>query len=278
MYFRKKINKETAVDVWGVVWKSLGNKGEVVESPLEDWDKLDELKIPNYMTKKNIMFIKFTRMIFRKKFLIGNLSDMIFSICQYLRGYVEFMQDLYDYKENIEKLVSKVVKLNLELIDKYADLGLDCVMGCDDLGLQNSLMISPVMFRKIFKPAYKQMIDRAHERGMKFFLHSCGYIIDIIEDFIEINLDALQCDQQDNMGIDILNERFGGRMSFFSPCDIQTTLSTNDKEKICAKSIHLVKTLGSHNGGFIGKVYPTPKDINVTEKSIGYMLEAFLSK
>ena len=278
IYKRKKIDKETSVDAWGAVWKSLGNKGEVIDSPLKDWSGLDGLKLPNYKTNNSIFFIKLSRAIFRKKFLIGNMPDMIFSLCHYLRGYVEFMQDLYDYRENIEKLVSIIVKLNIELIDKYADLHIDCIMGCDDLGLQNSLMINPVMWREIFKPGYKAMIDRAHERGMKFFLHSCGYIIDIIGDFIEIGLDALQCDQQDNMGVDRLNERYGGKITFFSPVDIQTTLSTNDEEKIRLKSKHLVETLGSHNGGFIGKVYPSPKDIGVTEKSIGFMLQSFLSK
>lgn len=276
VYKRKKLTKTTSMDVWGAVWKSFGNKGEVIDSPLKDWSGLDTLKVPNYLTFSSILFVKLTRLIFKNKFLIGNIPDMIFSLCTYLRGYVQCMEDFYFEKENILKLIDITVNLNLKLIDKYADLGLDAVMGCDDLGLQNSLMISPEMWREIFKPGYAKMIARAHERGMKFILHSCGQIKDIIDDFIEIKLDALQCDQQDNMGIDELNQRFGGKISFFSPVDIQTTLSTNDQEKIYQKARKLVRTLGSHNGGFLGKVYPSPKDIGVTEKSIQTMLKAFI--
>ena len=55
-------------------------------------------------------------------------------------------------------------------------------------------------------------------------MHSCGGILDVIEDFVEIGVDVLQIDQQDNMGIDELARRFAGRLCFFCPVDIQTTL------------------------------------------------------
>lgn len=278
IYKRKKIDKETAIDSWGCTWKSLGNMGEVVNSPLKDWNNLINLKAPDYANFHSLLFIRLSRLIFRKKFLIGALPDMVFSLCQFLRGYTEFMIDLYENRDEMIKLVSIITELNLKLIDIYADLRMDAVMGWDDFGLQNSLMISPEMFREIFKPAYKAIIERTHQHGMKFILHSCGYIIDIIEDFIEIGLDVLQCDQQDNMGIDNLNERYGGRITFFCPVDIQTTLPSDDIDKIRMKALELRRTLGGHKGGLIGKVYPTPKDIGVSEKNIGVMLKAFREK
>lgn len=276
IYRRKRVDDEHLVDPWGAIWRSLGNKGEVVGSPLKTWDGLETLKAPQYITPQSLKLIKTSRRLYPNRFLIGNLPDMIFSRCHYLRGYVPFMEDLYDEPEKIKALVDIIVKLNLELIDMYAAHGVNGVMGADDLGLQNSLMISPALWREIFKPGYAAMIKRAHERGMKFILHSCGYIIDIIGDFVEIGLDALQCDQQDNMGIENLNARYGGKITFFSPTDIQTTLSTNDPDKIRAKARELRATLGSHNGGLIGKMYPTPKDIGATEKSVTVMLKAFL--
>lgn len=271
----RKLSKTTAVDPWGAVWASLGNKGEVIESPLTDWDNLSNVVPPDYLTKNSVRLVKLSRKLTPNKFLIGNLPDMIFSRMHYLRGYMEFMMDLCLEQEKIEQLADIIVAENCRLIEFYATCGIDGVMGADDLGLQDRLMINPVMWREIFKPRYKAMIDCAHKYNMKFVLHSCGYIFDIIEDFIEIGLDVLQCDQQDNMGIDRLNNKFGGRITFFSPTDIQTTLSTNDEEKIINKAQELRNSLGAHNGGLIGKVYSQPKDIGATERSVRIMLKAF---
>lgn len=40
---------------------------------------------------------------------------------------------------------------------------------------------------------YKDYIDIAKKNGKKIFMHSDGYIIDIIPDLIELGLDALNC-------------------------------------------------------------------------------------
>ena len=270
-----KAGKGVYKDNWGVLWHK---ERQVIESPLKDWSGLDNLKVPNYFTKSNFAIIKTLKFFFKNRFVLGDMHDMIFSRMQYLRGYEQFMEDLYLERENIEKLADKIIALNIEVINKYADLGVDGVLGFDDLGLQDRLMISPDMWREIFKPKYKVLIEAAHARGLKFILHSCGYIYDIIEDFIEIKLDALQCDQQDNMGVDKLNEKYGGRITFFSPVDVQTSLSTNDYEKITKKTKYLKNTLGSHNGGLIGKVYNSPKALGANEKSVRVMLDAFLDK
>lgn len=275
---KKKVSKHHYKDNWGAIWHKVNDKGQVVDSPLKDWSGLDNLKVPDYFTPFNILLVKLARKIAPTRFLIAHMEDMIFSRVQFLRGYVNFMEDLYFERENIEILLDKVVDLNIKMINKYADLGVDGVIGFDDLGLQDRLMISPDMWREIFKSRYKKLIDTAHNRGIKFILHSCGYIFEIIEDFIEIGLDALQCDQQDNMGVDNLNEKFGGRIAFFSPVDVQTTLSSNDYKKISEKTKYLMKTLGGHNGGLIGKVYPTPKDLGANEKSVRVMLDAFLGR
>ena len=265
-------------DAWGAIWRYEGqNKGEVVVSPLKEWSELDTLTAPNYFNRKSLFVVKLAKKLYSKKFMIGGLPDMIFSRMHYLRGFVPFMEDLYFEQDNLKRLASIITTNNIQLIKKYAELGYDAVMGADDFGLQERLMISPDMWREFIKPYYKIMVDEAKKLNLKFILHSCGYIMEIIEDLIEIGVDALQLDQQDNMGIDVLQERFGGRIAFFSPIDIQSTLSTNDEAKIRAKGKELITKLGK-GGGFIGKTYPTPKPIGVSEKSVRIMLESFLDK
>jgi len=40
-----------------------------------------------------------------------------------------------------------------------------------------------------------------------FFFHSFGYIIDILDDLIDIGLNAINMDQQENMGLELLGKQ-----------------------------------------------------------------------
>lgn len=272
------IDEMNHYDEWGCKWCTPTLVGEVVEHPLSDWDMLKDLKVPDYFTKKNFKFIKLCRRIFSGKFLMGYLPDMYFNRLFHLRGFQNLFCDFIEERENVEKLLDIVTDHTIRLIDKYAEFKVDGVLLCDDFGLQNSLMISPEMFRDIFKPRFKAMVDATHMNGMKYILHSCGCIIDIIDDLIEIGVDCMQLDQLDIMGMDNLAERFAGRIAFFNCVDIQSVMPRNDHKEIYEYGCRMVKAFSSEKGGFIGKVYPQLQDIEVTVDSAIVSLNAFMGK
>jgi len=279
-FFPKKtiIDETHHYDEWGCKWCTGTLLGEVVEHPLRDWDMLPDLKAPGYFSKKNLNIVRLSKLLAGKKFLLGYLPDMFFNRCFFLRGFQEFMGDLIEEREYVEKLLDVITEHTMKIIDKYAQFKVDGIYICDDFGLQNNLMMSPATFREVFKPRYKKMIDAAHKHGMKFILHSCGYIIDIIDDFIEIGLDCLQLDQLEIMGLENLAEKFAGRIAFFNCVDIQSVMPRNDHTEIYEYGRRLVTAFSSEKGGFIGKIYPQLQDIDVTVDSAIVSLEAFLTK
>jgi len=264
-------------DEWGCKWCTPTLVGEVVEHPLQDWNKLADLRAPDYFTRKNFMILRISRLLSRQKYLVGYLPDMYFDRLFFLRGFQNLLCDFIEERENVEKLLDIITDHTVRLIEKYAEYKVDGVLLCDDWGLQNNLMISPVMFRDIFKARYKTLFDAAHKNGMHFILHSCGYIIDIIEDLIEVGLDCLQLDQIDVMGLDKLAERFGGRVAFLNCVDIQTVMPRNDHKEIYEYARRMVKLLNTEKGRFFGKVYPQLQDINVCVDSAIASLEGFLA-
>ena len=111
--------------------------------------------------------------------------------------------------------------MNLSVIRRYQKLGVNGFFMGDNWGLQDRLMIAPASWRQFWKPAYARIFAAAHEAGMLTTLHSCGHIVAILDNLIEIGLDMIHMDQQQNMGLELLGEHFGGRITFFSPVDIQ---------------------------------------------------------
>jgi hypothetical protein len=109
------------------------------------------------------------------------------------------------------------------------------------------------------------------------FLHSCGYIVDILDDLIEIGLDAVHMDQQENMGLELLGSRFGGRLTFFSPVDIQKTMVQGTPDEIRAYCRRMARLLGRPEGGFIPRWYTDPAGAGHRPEALEVMCEEFLA-
>jgi len=115
--------------------------------------------------------------------------------------------DLATQPDGFRALFDKIHQFNLKELELWAGTDVDALFFMDDWGMQKSLLISPAMWRDIFKPLYGEYIDIAHNNGKKIFMHSDGYIPDIIPDLIELGLDALNsrifC-----MGLEEIGKRF----------------------------------------------------------------------
>lgn len=83
-------------------------------------------------------------------------------------------------------------------------------------------------------------------------------------------------DQQENMGIEELSSRFGGRICFWCPVDIQQTMVHGTLDDIRAYAKKLIDSFGRFNGGFIAKWYSEPTAVGHSKERIDAMSEAFV--
>jgi len=269
--------RSSGTDEWGCVWANAGvsNLGEVKAFPIREWADLDRIKIPKVHEKNRFEGVR-SMAPTDKYVLAGGLS--IYERVHFLRGLENTWADIYEAPEDLCRLLDILTGMNLEAIEEYAKHGADGYMFCDDWGLQNTLMISPAKWRELWKPRYARIYAAAHAHGMDTFLHSCGYIVDILDDLIEIGLDVIQMDQQDNMGLALLGGRFRGRITFFAPADIQTVLPTGDLDRIRRYCGEMVRLLGTEKGGFIPCWYSDPVAVGHSEEAIRAMCDAFLER
>jgi hypothetical protein len=141
--------------------------------------------------------------------------------------------------------------------------------------VQDRLLISPKIIEKFFLPHYRANWAYAHELGMDVWLHSCGYTIDILPRLVEAGLNVAQLDQQENMGLENLSDRLGGKLAFWSPVDIQRTMIEGSVEDVRRYCKRMIGTLGGHNGGFIAMAYSSPAEVQHTPEKRAAMCAAF---
>jgi len=249
--------RQEYVDEWGNTWARVdaSSKGEVAKGVLEDWSQLETLELPDLANPANFEGVRATcGDPSNERFRIGGLAGFPFNIARKMRRLDNFLMDMLTEPERVDILLTRIEGLLADTIVQYADAGVDAVMFPEDWGTQQSLMIKPDLWRKVFKHRFEHLCSAAHERGVKVFMHSCGKITAIIPDLIDAGIDLLQFDQPQLHGIDRLAE-FHGQITFWCPIDIQKTLQTKDEALIRAEAREMIEKLGGPEGGFIAGYY-----------------------
>jgi len=264
-------------DEWGCVWATLADThlGEVQSYPLKTWDDLPRLSIPDFLSDHRWEGMQAARAKANGRYMLGNICSL-YERLHFLRGLENLWCDILEEPERVSALLDILVESNIKVVRRYARYGVDGIMFTDDWGLQDRLMIRPALWREIWKPAYRRVFDAAHSEGIDCWMHSCGYIVDILDDLIEIGLNAVHMDQQENMGLDNLCARFRGRINFFACVDIQKTMVTGSPDEIRAYARKMAACLGTKEGGFIPRWYTDPVGAGHKQESIDIMCEEFL--
>lgn len=266
--------RQEYVDEWGNTWARLEtySKGEVVRGAVEDIDDVFTVPLPDLANPAN--FDGLFRYAEDGKFCIGNLPGFPFNIARKMRRLDQFLMDLLLERDKICVLLKRIEDLLADTIVQYARAGADAVMFPEDWGTQKGMMISPAMWREVFKPGFERLCSVAHEHGIKVFMHSCGKITAIIPDLIEAGIDVLQFDQPQLHGLDEL-ARFHGQITFWCPVDIQTTLQTRDAALIEADARAMIEKLGGPDGGFIAGYYTSNEAIGLDPRWQDVACKAF---
>ena len=264
-------------DEWGALWENKGftNLGEVKDFPLKDWDDFERLAVPDIRSAHRWEGIREMRAQAGERFILCT-GISIYERVHFIRGLENTWADIYQAPDQLGRLLDLLVEMNLYAIQRYAEAGADGLFLLDDWGLQDRLMISPKSWRALWKPRYARIFAASRAAGLITFLHSCGYIVDILDDLIEIGLQVVHMDQQENMGLELLGGRFGGRLTFFAPVDIQKTMVNGTLDEIRTYCRQMNSQLGRPQGGFIPRWYSDPRGAGHSPEALEAMCEEFI--
>lgn len=128
--------------------------------------------------------------------MIKGVLAGIFEMSQRVRGMQNLMIDLASNEALACAFLDKMVELKIKFwetaLPQLGDV-IDVISEADDYGTQTSQLISPRMFRRIFKPRLHKLFARIRQLApnAKLFFHSDGNIRPILPDLIEIGIDIL---------------------------------------------------------------------------------------
>ena len=273
--FNTNYSKEgTFTDNWGVVWKAEidGLAGLVLKPPLEDWATLDSWRPPDPLGladsgpadwEARRRDAEATRA--REEVVVGGVPHgFMLMRLWYLRGFENLMMDLATDDPHLPQLIDMLVEHNLALVNQWLQIGVDEMDFPEDLGTQDRSIISPRLFHKYVTPAYSRVVAPIKQAGVLVHQHSDGYVMELIDDFVESGRDIINLQDLCN-GIQNIKEHLKGRVCIDLDIDRQKIVPFGTREEIRALIEEEVRELGSPQGGLtlICGIYPPTPPENV---------------
>ena len=241
-------------DDWGSVWYvgEPGVVGEVKEPALPRWDDLSKFQPPwNKLKTKDMDYVN-DRCERSQKFMLSKVTARPFERLQFLRGSESLYMDLGYNSRELRKLVEMVHDFYIREITLWCKSNVDAVFLMDDWGSNNSLLISPEMWREMFKPLYRDYCDLIHSNDKFVFFHTDGFIEPIFSDFIELGVDAINS-QLFTMNIERLGEKYGGKITFWGEIDRQHVLPFGSRREVRDAVKRVGNAFHNNAGGIIAQ-------------------------
>ena len=255
----KKLPDGTSIDEFGIIYQQVGWYDEAIRRPLEQAQSPRD--VLNYDLPKALDPARWTlaeKVIAKYKSeyaIIGDLESTFFELSWNLIGLEKFLIDLALEEGYLFTLFDRIIEeYAIPCGKKMIEMGIDLLWAGDDFGTQKGMLISPEFWRKHFKKRYAYIFSQWKKENpdLKLAYHSCGSIVPIIPDLIEIGLDILNPIQPQAAGMDLgkLKKQYGDKLVFFGGVDEQKVLPFGSKGEV-REEVKKKICQGGRGGGYI---------------------------
>ena len=185
-----------------------------------------------------------------------------------MQGMEVFLMNMAMDRDFARALLEKIALYCKQLMGLFLEqLGdnVDIIKIGDDLGTQESLMISPKMYREILKPVHADFISFIKARtNAKVLFHSDGDVAPLIPDFIEIGVDILnpvQTSAGKMSDLASLKKLYGNNIVFCGGIDSHRILPHGSVADVRDEVRRVIGALGRGGGCMIGAVHTVMNDV-----------------
>jgi uroporphyrinogen decarboxylase len=182
-------------DEWGVLWKQIifGVAGHPLERPLDDWAGLSSFRPPLLPAGSGPDFerARARAHLHQQCYFLKSGWISLFEVMHAVRRFEDVLMDIGTDTPQINRLADLTMDHQAMVIRYLLARGVDAIQFGDDFATQSTLMLSPAVWRRFFKPRYAALMKPIQDAGKMVFFHSCGCGRRLLEDLAELKVDAI---------------------------------------------------------------------------------------
>ncbi|MBT6093936.1 MAG: hypothetical protein HOH04_03585 [Rhodospirillaceae bacterium] len=272
---QNEIDEDNYLDEWGTTWKKADDGHYLyVDGPFFDQKKPDPAGLatghwPDPDNPGYYAGLGERAQVARASgaAVILNMPIGVIHQGQFLRGFGDWLKDLYKNRTFAERMMDMIAERWIAVAENALDIcanDVDIVFFGDDLAGQMAPLFDPKIYRELIKPRHARMIDAVKRKAdVKVLYHSCGAVSQLIDDLIDIGVDALNPVQvgAGDMEPASLKKRFGNRIAFWGGIDTQRILPFGSPGEVNDEVNRVIDILGRDGGFVLNSVHNIQNDI-----------------
>jgi uroporphyrinogen decarboxylase len=171
---------------------------------------------------------------------------------------------LYDDPELVEAVADRLGELMLDAYRQLVELdNVIAIFPGDDMGFRSATLIPPEALREYTLPWHRRYAQVAHEHGLPYFLHSCGNLVEIMDDLIDtVGIDAKHSYENAIMPISEFQAEYGERIGVLGGVDIDI-LGRYSPEEVRQETRRIIDTCHPRGRFAIGSGNSIPSYVPV---------------
>jgi len=195
----------------------------------------------------------------KKAYVLGRMFSGMWETAMWLTGYEKFYCDMLLNEKLVHAIMDKLLELKMQYWEKaLGAVGENVLVAstADDLGTQNSLLVSLDLYKKLIWPYHKKLFDFIKKKAASkvyIFFHNDGAIMDTIPLLIEAGVDILNPFQVNCKAMDTrkFKKEFGNDITIWGgSCDTQYVLPFGTPRQVRDETKRRIEDLAP-GGGFI---------------------------
>lgn len=224
-----------------------------VERPALPAPSLAGYRFPDLTTDAHFRHLNDWIDLHSDRFRIVLLAMMFFERTWFMRGMDNIFMDFCLEPRFAHALLDELEEVCLGVVDRLLrDFGdrIDAIGMSEDYGSQRSLLINPQQWRQFIKPRLARIIGRIRAGGKQAYIHSCGHVLPVIGDLIDIGVTMLQPLQPEAMDVFEVKQRFGKNLCLMGGISTQKTLPSGTPEDVRREVGECLRVMAA-GGGYV---------------------------
>lgn len=220
---------------------------------ITSWDDLETYPFPDVKNFDFFAFEYLTSHMPEGMGLIASHGGGIMERTSWILSMENLCYLLADDPALVKAVVDRIGNLQLKFYEQILDLpNIAAIFPGDDMGFRTATLISPRDLRRYFLPWHKRIAEKVHQKGLPYFLHSCGNLRRIMDDLIDdVHIDGKHSYEDAIMPVEEFYSIYAERIAVIGGMDMHF-LSTAAPDAVRNKVRQLVRDCSSKGRYAIG--------------------------